>query len=256
MKLYYTIVMFLFGTIFGSFFNVVGSRLPRGESIVTPRSHCTNCGHELGGSELIPILSFLMLGGKCKVCKQKLSWFHPLFELFTGILFALSYFLFGFSIEFAIALTFLSMLLIIIVSDMETMIIPDEVLIVGIGLLLLEIGIQRGLQGLAWGVLDGIIAFSVMFLLKKFGDFLFKKESMGGGDIKLMFVFGLVLGWEMTIISIFFASFIGLPISIMVLYKKKENIIPFGPFLALAAMILFLTQLDVSSLLSVLIYRV
>ena len=230
MKLYYTIVMFLFGTIFGSFFNVVGSRLPRGESIVTPRSHCTNCGHELGGSELIPILSFLMLGGKCKVCKQKLSWFHPLFELFTGILFALSYFLFGFSIEFAIALTFLSMLLIIIVSDMETMIIPDEVLIVGIGLLLLEIGIQRGLQGLVWGVLDGMIAFSVMFLLKKFGDFLFKKESMGGGDIKLMFVFGLVLGWELALISIFFASFIGLPISCMLLYKKKGTYYSFRSF--------------------------
>lgn len=255
MKLYYTMVLFLFGTIFGSFYNVVGSRLPRGESIIKPRSHCTNCGHELGASELIPIFSFLFLGGKCKVCKQKLSWFHPFFELTTGLLFALAYFIFGFSIEFAIALTFLSMLLIIIVSDLETMIIPDEVLVVGILLLGIEIVIQKGFVGFGWSLLDGVLAFAIMFLLKKFGDFLFKKESMGGGDIKLMFVFGLVLGWELTLISIFFASFIGLPISCMLLYKKKEHIIPFGPFLAIAGIILFLSKIDFLSLMDLLIYR-
>ena len=93
-----------------------------------------------------------------------------------------------------------------------------------------------------------------MFLLKLFGNFLFKKESMGDGDIKLMFTFGLVLGWPLSIITIFLASFIGLPISLYVLYKNKTNIIPFGPFLSVAAIIMLLSQLNIDNLINLLIY--
>lgn len=122
MEILYTIYFFIFGTILGSFYNVVGYRLPRGESLIKPRSHCTNCNHVLTPIELIPILSFLIQGGKCKNCKQKISWFYTIFEFLTGLLFALSYIIFGFSIELIVALFFVSMAIIIIISDYQTLI--------------------------------------------------------------------------------------------------------------------------------------
>lgn len=244
MELYYSVVLFIFGAVLGSFYNVVGYRLPKGESLITPSSHCTKCNHKLGASELVPIFSYLFQMGKCKNCGVKISPFYMFFELTTAILFSLSYLCFGFSVELFIALVFVSMSIIIIISDYQTMIIPDEVLIVSIILLLIGIFIKGGLSLLVSSVLSGLIAFTIMFSLKLFGDFLFKKESMGGGDIKLMFIFGLVLGWKMTIISIFLASFIGLPISLIVLFTKKDNVIPFGPFLTISALIILLTGLN------------
>lgn len=254
MELYYTIVAFIFGTVFGSFYNVVGYRLPKGESLISPSSHCTNCNHKLGPLELIPIFSFLFQGGKCKSCGQKISWFYTIFELATGILFALSYVVFGASIDFVIAITFVSTLLIIILSDYMYMIIPDEVVITSTVLLLIEIFIKSGFRGVGQSLFGGLIAFCVMLLLKLFGDFLFKRESMGGGDIKLLFLFGLVLDWPMAIISIFLGSFIGLPISLIQLYKNKTNIIPFGPFLSVAAMIILFTGLNIKTILEVLTF--
>ena len=252
MEIYYTIVSFIFGITLGSFYNVVGYRLPREQSLITPSSHCTSCNHKLGILDLFPVFSFLFLGGKCRYCKQKISWFYPFFEFMTGVLFAVSYIIFGATVEFFIAITFISMLLIIIISDYQTMIIPDELLIFGGIILIVLIGINKGLAGLGYSILDGIIAFIIMFLIKKLGDFLFKKESMGGGDIKLMFIFGLVLGLPMTLISIFLASFIGLPISLYILYRKKEHEIPFGPFLAVAAIIIMLSQLNIDKLIEIL----
>lgn len=252
MDIYYTIVSFIFGITLGSFYNVVGYRLPREQSLITPSSHCTNCNHKLGILDLFPVFSFLFLGAKCRYCKQKISWFYPFFEFMTGILFAISYIVFGATIEFLISITFISMLLIIIISDYQTMIIPDQLLIASGFILMILIGINKGIVGLGFSVLDGIIAFTIMYLIKKLGDFLFKKESMGGGDIKLMFIFGLVLGLPMTLFSIFLASFIGLPISLYILYKKKEHEIPFGPFLAVAAIVIMITELNLDKLIEIL----
>lgn len=251
MELYYIVVFFIFGTIFGSFFNVVGSRLPLGQSIVNPPSHCSNCNHRLGFWELFPVLSYLFLKGKCKNCKTKISIVHPLFEVLTGLMFAISYKLFGMSFDFLISLTFISMLLIVIVSDFSYMIIPDEVLLFFGVLLLIEIFISSGIQTLIIAILNGLIAFVSMFLLKLFGDFIFKRESLGGGDIKLMALFGIVLGWQNSIISIFLASLIGLPVSLILLIKNKDHVVPFGPFLSIAAIILFLTNFDIFSFLKI-----
>lgn len=256
MDIYYMIVTFIFGTVLGSFYNVVGYRVPKGESLIKPSSHCTKCNHKLGASELVPIFSWIFLGGKCKNCKQKISAFYPIFELSTGLLFALSYYIFGFGIEFIISITFISMLLIIIISDYQTMIIPDEVLLPFTILLMIEFLIKDGFlwSNFLYHLLDGCLAFIVMFLLKKFGDFLFSKESMGGGDLKLMFVIGLVIGWKMAIISIFLASFIGLPVSLIILFKKKTDIIPFGPFLSISAIIIFLSQINFEWIINVLTF--
>ena len=254
MEIYYMIVTFIFGAVLGSFYNVVGYRIPKGESLITPSSHCTKCNHKLGASELVPIFSWIFLGGKCKNCKEKISCFYPVFELSSGILFALSYHLFGFSIQFLISITFISMLLIIIISDYQTMIIPDEVLISSSIILLIEFMIKDGGNSILGHLLDGFVSFLLMFLLKKIGDFLFKKESMGGGDLKLMAVIGMVLGWKVALICIFLASFIGLPISLIILFKNKTDIIPFGPFLSVSAIILFLLQLDFQTIITFLTF--
>lgn len=252
MEIYYATLFFIFGTILGSFYNVVGYRLPRGESIAFPPSHCTKCGHRLTALELIPILSFLMQKGKCKKCGDKISWFYTIFEFLTGIMFMLSYLVFGLSLDTLIAITFISMLLIIIISDYQTMIIPDELLIFTGILLIIELFIKNGLSGTLDALLNGLIMFVIMFSIKKIGDLMFKKESMGGGDIKLMFIYGLVLGWPTSCMSIGLAAFIGLPVSLILLKKNNSHEIPFGPFLAVAAIILVLTKVDINVLIDML----
>lgn len=249
MEIYYTITFFLLGTIFGSFYNVVGYRVPKGESILFPPSHCTNCNHRLGPLELIPILSFFIQGRKCKNCHQKISWFYSIFEFTCGILFAISYLIFGFSLELLISLTFISMLCIVVLSDYEYMIIPDGVLLFFGIALIIEFLIKDGFYLTLQYFLHGVLSFLIMWGIKKVGDAIFKRESMGGGDIKLMFVFGLVLGCPMAILSIFLGSIIGLPIALIMVSKKANHEIPFGPFLSVGALIIFLTQLNMNILL-------
>jgi leader peptidase (prepilin peptidase)/N-methyltransferase len=238
--------------ILGSFFNVVGDRLPNGESIVSPSSHCPHCKHKLTALELIPVFSYIFQKGKCKKCKKNIPVIHPIFEFGCGIIFVLTYLSFDISLELLIALTFVSMLLIIIISDLKYMIIPDEVLLATGIVLLIEIALIYGFEALGLAVLNGVISFIIMFLIKKLGDFLFKKESMGGGDIKLLFFFGLMFGWEMAIVCIFIGSIIGLPISLLILYKKSTHIVPFGPFLSIGAIIVLLLQIDFKMIINVL----
>lgn len=252
MEIYYAIVLFVFGTIFGSFYNVVGDRVADGKSIIYPPSHCPKCKHRLTPLELVPIFSYLFQGGKCKNCKCKIPLFHPLYEIFVGLLFMFSYISFGFTGDFVIALTFVSMLAIIIVSDYYYMIIPDEILIFFGVTLALEVLLINGIDAFGISLLSGIISFGVMFLIKLFGDFIFKTESMGGGDIKLLFFLGFILGWPQALLSIFLGSIIGFPISLIVLKIKNTNIIPFGPFLALGAIIILLTQFNIEILLNAL----
>ncbi len=251
MVAYYACVMFIFGTCFGSFYNVVGYRLPRNMSIAYPNSHCTSCNHALSIRDLFPILSYISLKGKCRYCGAKVGLFYPIFETITGLLFMVSYLKFGFSYELAIALIFISLSLIIIISDYQTMIIPDEVLIVS-GILLIIIRImQSGWMVTLNYLIQGGIAFLLMYALKLFGDLLFKKESMGGGDIKLMFIFGLVLGWPTSILAVFFSAFLALPVSLILMNKNSNHEIPFGPFLTIAAMILLLTGFNMDTLITI-----
>lgn len=258
MEIYYGIVFFIFGTILGSFFNVVGYRLPRGESIIFPPSHCPNCNHRLKMGELIPIFSYLIQGGKCKSCHKHIPLYYPIFESLCGGAFLFAYITYGLTLDIIIPLLFISMLIIIMVSDYYYMIIPDEVLIFfGIAILVAQIVIECFVYKLGWLMIGGhllnaLIAFGLMFLLKIFGDFIFKKESMGGGDIKLLGLFGLVLGWPNSLFAIIIGSVIGLPISLIVLLFKKSHIIPFGPFLAMGAMLIILFQLDIMHIIDLL----
>ena len=248
MDLVLIIGLFILGTIFGSFYNVVGYRVPKGESILYPSSHCPKCNHELKAYELIPVLSFIFLGGKCKNCKSKISFFYPVFELLTGLGFAASYMVFGLSLDCLYSIVFISMLIIIVISDYQTMLIPDSVLIFGSLLLIFIKFFMTGIESIGISLLHALAAFIFMLLIKLLGDFMFKKESMGGGDIKLLAVFGFVLGFPLSIISIFLSAIIGLPVSLILLKAKKGTEIPFGPFLSIAAIIIFLSQVDFSEI--------
>lgn len=254
MEIYYICCLFVFGTIFGSFYNVVGSRLAKGESIVFPGSHCTYCNHKLGVFELIPVFSYIFQKGRCKKCKKKLSIYYPMSECLTGLLFALCYIVFGFSLHFVIGIIFVSILMMIIASDIENMIIPDELLVIGSILIFIILIFEVGMKGAFLQLLQGVCSFFFMWGLKLFGDFLFKKESMGGGDIKLLFLFGLVLGFPLSIVSIFLGSMIGLPISIFFMSKKRSDIIPFGPYLCFGAITLFLLNIPFADMLKALTF--
>lgn len=241
-EILYMILFFLFGTIMGSFYNVVGYRLPNNISLIKPDSHCPKCKKRLGFFELIPILSYILQLGKCRECKQKISLIYPLIELSSGILFVISYLVFGFTGELFIALVFASTSLIVILTDIKYMIISDEVILFSAIMLIVGRLMLNG--DVAVILVDIIIPFVFLLIVKILGDFFFKKESLGGGDIKLMIIIGLALGWQTSIIAVAFASFIALPVSIIILAVKKTNVIPFGPFLSIAALILYYFSID------------
>jgi leader peptidase (prepilin peptidase)/N-methyltransferase len=252
MELYYLFVFFAFGLIFGSFYNVVGYRLPNKMSLISPSSHCPQCNHKLTPLELIPVFSYLFQGGKCKNCKKKIPIFYPIFELFTGIVFALIYKSYGITIDTFIALVFASMILIIMVSDILYMIIPDELLIFsGIAILILKL-VKNGFDIVLPTIVDMIIPAIALLLIKLIGDFIFKRESMGWGDVKLMLIFGMVLGWELSIFTIFLSSFLALPISIINLKRENRHELPLGPYLGLAALICLITKVDIITIFNLL----
>lgn len=236
MEYVYIIFAFLFGTVFGSFFNVVGLRVPKKESIVHPPSHCTNCNRQLTALDLIPIFSYLFLRGKCRGCGVRISPIYLLTELCTGFLFAFSYYKIGFQWELGVALFFISLLSIIVVSDIAYMIIPDKVLLFFLPFLLLF----RVLSPLTpwWdSLLGAVVSFSLLFLIA-----IVSKGGMGGGDIKLYFLIGLVLGTVNSLLSLFFASVIGMIAGIIVLKVKgkgRKTPVPFGPSIAVACVIVY-----------------
>lgn len=236
MDIVYTVFAVLFGLVFGSFFNVVGLRIPMNESIVAPPSHCTNCNRRLTAIDLVPVFSYLFLGGKCRTCGVKISPIYLLTELLTGLLFAFAYWTIGFEFELLVALLFISLFMIIVVSDIAYMLIPDKVLLFFLPLLI----IGRVLSPLEpwWGsVLGAVIGFGILFLIA-----IISKGGMGGGDIKLFFLIGLVLGTVDTLLTLFLASVIGMIVGILVLTIRKQGRktpVPFGPSIALAAIITY-----------------
>ncbi len=251
MDIYYIIFFFVLGTILGSFYNVIGFRLPKGESILKPKhSYCPTCKHSLGALELIPIFSFLFLGGKCKHCRGKISIFYPFIELLTGSLFAVSYYSFGMSWDFVIALSLVSLFSIVIVSDLNYLMIPDEVTFITGIVISLSILIKSNFSIFLQSLGSGVLLFTIMYCVMLLGDFLFKKESLGGADIKLMFIAGLVLEPLLGVCVIFVSSVVALPVSILLYAINKEKVIPFGPFIVFSILLLFFLKVDVSRILS------
>lgn len=253
MEFLYLILFFVLGSVMGSFYYVVATRLSKGESIINPPSHCENCGHKLNWYENIPIVSFLIQGGKSRCCHTKLSIGYLIMEVCTGVLFSVCYHVYDFSLDLIIALIFVSTMMTIIISDIEYMIILDEVLLfASAGIIIIDL-FNIGIIDTAMKILSGIGAFLVMLFIKFAGDRMFKQDSLGGGDIKLMFLVGLTLGFSLAVCNIFLATFIAFPVALFLLISKRNNIIPFGPFLGMASLIIFISGITFTEIITFLI---
>ncbi len=234
------LLIFVFGLIMGSFYMVVGIRLPLKKSIIKPRSHCEKCNHYLKWYELIPVISFVLQKGKCNNCHQKISKFYPLCELLCGLLFLLNYIIFGFSFKFLTSILISSLMIIIFISDFKYYIILDSpILIASILYLILEF-IFLDIKTTILSFCSGVTMFVIMILIMLLGNLIFKRESLGGGDIKLSFFIGMVLVPRLSLISLIFASFFALIYACIFLQIKKESEIPYGPFLMIGFYITFL----------------
>ncbi len=234
------VYIFIMGLLFGSFYNVVGMRLPNNKSIIFPGSHCEKCNHKLSWYENIPLASYILLGGKCKNCHTKISIWYPAIELFTGMLFLISYYTFGLTPEFAIAIIISSLVSIIFVSDINYYIILDSPLIIGSILIIIIKLLTTTLTSTLLSIGSGVLIFAIMYSIMLLGNLIFKKESLGGGDIKLSFIAGLVLGPKLGILYIIFGAFLAFPYAIYITIRNKENMLPFGPFLISSLLIIYL----------------
>ncbi|MCM8821212.1 MAG: prepilin peptidase [Candidatus Omnitrophica bacterium] len=250
-------LVFLVGACFGSFANVCIYRMPRNKSIVFPGSFCPKCRHAIYWYDNIPILSYILLGGRCRYCKKNISSRYPIIEIITGVLTLLLFQKFwaaGYYCEFLFYFVFTLGLIIISGIDFETFLVPDIIVLplipLGLlGALLCEnffipqsgsyIALTRFFYSLS-GVLTG--AFLVLFLMI-IGRIVWKKEAMGGGDLKLLAAIGAFLGWKGVFLSIFFGSILGTVISVALIYSKKkkwDDYVPFGPYLAIGAVLAML----------------
>jgi leader peptidase (prepilin peptidase) / N-methyltransferase len=231
------IIIILYALLLGSFYNVVGLRVPLKKSIVKPRSSCPYCRHQLTAVELIPVFSYLSQKGKCRRCKGRISPLYPFMEVLNAGLFVLAYLQLGMQWELLAAWTLISMLVIITVSDLKYMVIPDKVLLFFLALIILErlfIPLSPWWDSLAGGALG----FGLLLLIA-----IISKGGMGGGDIKLYGVIGLAAGVKVTILSFMFATFLGAVIGLSALAFKlieKGEPIPFGPFIAAGTMVAYL----------------
>ncbi len=267
-----SIFVFIIGTIFGSFLNVCIHRLPREESIVWPGSKCPACGKLIAWYDNIPVFSFLVLGGRCRSCKIKISSRYWIIEILTGCAYLWIWFYFGLTLVALAAAILFSLLLVAAVVDLEHQIIPDEVSLGGlaVGFLLSAlipalhreviwwrslidsgIGLVAG-GGIIYltGTIGNLWLFWVrhlgvqmrrnLYWRKKLSRYRHMKDSMGGGDVKLLAMLGAFLGWQKVLLVFFLGPVLALPLGLFLKFIRKKEVIPFGPFLSLAGWFVFL----------------
>lgn len=227
----------LLGLVLGSFYAVVIHRLPLGQSVIMPRSACPNCSRQLVWRELVPVVSFLALRGRCRTCAHHISYRYPLVELMTSLGFAGVYVCSESWQQVGVGLTLFSFLIILSWIDMEHMILPDRLTIsgavVGVGFSIAGwTGIDFGQSLLGWAVgVTIVLAVSIV-----------SRGGMGGGDIKLLGMIGAFLGPMNAALILFIASFLGAVIGVILVItgrRQRRDPLPFGPFLALAAAVVW-----------------
>lgn len=220
------ILIFIYGIVIGSFLNACIYRIPRQENIVITRSHCMKCGTTLHARDLIPVFSYIFLGGKCRYCREKVSLQYPFVEILNGILWVVTFLLVGDPVKSILYCLMISGLIVLSVIDWRTFEIPF-----GINVYLFVIGLIRE-------IMDGI-SISILLdfaLVSGFLLFLFlitRGRGIGGGDIKLMAAVGLILGWKLTVVAFFFGCLYGSVIHIIRMkVSKAEHVLAMGPYLS------------------------
>ncbi|MDD5014749.1 MAG: prepilin peptidase [Atribacterota bacterium] len=235
-------ILGLLGLIVGSFSNVCIYRIPKNESIIFPASHCPKCCSTIKPVDNIPLLSYILLKGKCRNCKSKISIRYPIVELLTGIIYIIIYLIYGLSNQTLIYIILSSALIIIAFIDLNDQIVPDVISLPGIaiGFILSFFVPYISFMDSALGVLIG---GGIILVIGLGGSTIFKKEAMGGGDVKLAAMVGAFLGWRYIIVSLFLGFFLGALSGIILIVtkiKKREDAIPFGPFIVMGSLITLL----------------
>jgi len=239
LRIYLSIVAFIAGASLASFANCFAYRGARGQSAMRGRSACPACGHRLSALDLIPILSYALIEGRCRYCREKISPRYILTELTGGLYFISVLLVFGLSPETIAYMAAGVVLLIIALWDLDSMIIPDRCIIALIAIYIgLSISLGGGLSAIATRLLlglgSGLLASIPILILVLIMDRLLKKESMGGGDIKLLFALGLYLEPATVLLLIAVSSFIGIFFGLAMKRRSKEQAFPFGPAICLA----------------------
>lgn len=242
MSLLILVLVFACGAMIGSFLNVCIVRLPHDESIAFPASHCRSCKAPVEWYDNVPILSWFVLGGKCRKCKAKFSGKYPAIELLTGCLFVLFVVTFGLTAKSGVYLVFALALLVQTMIDFEHEIIPDVITLPGIVIGLAvsfampELhGQSSRLAAIAQSALGVLVGGGSLWLAGTLAERILKKEAMGGGDVKLLAMVGALLGWPGVLWTIFVSSLFGSVVGIYLRVTAGRERIPFGPYLGLAA---------------------
>jgi leader peptidase (prepilin peptidase)/N-methyltransferase len=255
------IFVFLFGLVIGSFLNVCIVRIPEQKSIVSPASACPKCGAAVRPYDNIPVVSYLVLGGKCRSCKATISWMYPVVELLNALLFLACYLAFGLTAEALKWAIFSSLLIVLVFTDLRERILPDVVNFTGFGLALVLSLFTRPTDGTALFIANHLFAFppptpvlslvdsllgaaagsGFLWLVSEAYFRLRGREGMGLGDVKMMLMVGAFLGVERTLLTIFAGSLLGSILGVaFILARRKDSDyeLPFGTFLGMAALLI------------------
>ncbi len=247
MDIFYILIIFVFGIVLGSFFNVVIYRIPEKKSIVKERSSCGSCNEILKPLDLIPIFSYIFLRGKCRYCKQKISLQYPIVELITGVLFVLLYLKFSLTIEFFFSVYMVSILIIVFFIDLKHMIIPNGLVIAALAGALLLYAIRffytdSIIGSVIWysPLLGMVIPAAFLFLVALIGSAAYKGEAMGMGDVKIFIPIGLFLGLKLSVLTLFLSMLVGGLSGVFLIItgiKGRKSPIPFGPYIVIGFII-------------------
>ncbi|MFZ5597808.1 MAG: prepilin peptidase [Bacillota bacterium] len=238
------LIIIILGLAVGSFLNVCIYRIPAGESIIAPRSHCPSCNSNLRPGDMIPVVSYMLLKGKCRYCGDAIHYRYTVVELLTAIFFVFLFFRFGMGITLLKYAFATSILLIVTFIDLDHLIIPNRVVLAGLAGAALFLPLTGEFTAL--NALYGILSASGFLLLLN----LISRGGMGMGDVKLAAFMGLLLGWPMALLAVFYAGFLGAIAGIALIItrrKKRKDPIPFGPFLAAGTFISFMWGRDIIS---------
>ena len=233
------IVSIIFGALIGSFLNVCIFRLPKEESIVTPGSHCPHCQKPIKFYDNVPLVSYILLNGRCRYCKESISIQYPLVEGITALVSLILFMKFGPTLSYLFYFSFVAALIVISVIDLYHQIIPDVISLPGIGVgLLASLAIPQ--INFIDSLIGALLGGGCLFIVATLYQWLFKREGMGGGDVKLLAMIGAFLGWKAVILTILLGSLLGSISGIIVMVSRGKDFkyaIPFGPFLSLGAVI-------------------
>ncbi len=227
----------ILGLCLGSFLNVCLVRLPNDQSLLSPPSSCPRCQHPIAWRDNIPILSWLLLRGKCRHCGEPISVEYPIIEAGVGALWVAAALGYGLSLRTLAAGLFGTILLGIAVTDARHYLIPDEYSWSGLGLGL-ALSLPAGVDGFLHALLGAAVGFVLLLVVAQVGRWAFKEEAMGGGDIKMMAMVGAFLGWKGVLLTVFLGALLG-SLVFVPLSLKKKRLVPFGVFLALGAAVTF-----------------